>query len=558
MDPFNCHPNNETPAWDTNAEFPCIGCHTMGNDIANIGHFTDPDGLVTLDKDDTANMDGFTQGLLGNCTWCHFAGHPTDDVGGAAIILPNNPQVGISYKSGGIHLRRDPGNLGRAGAPYATQAELCWGCHDANNVSEWGADDGIPNTATNPIVNPGVNYNYGTLSNGTAPFQTSDWTTAQWTSGTPAFAYKSGKIQSTHSTNLADGHSDITWNASASQWEETTDEVANIQCHNCHDVHNMNFADGDTMNGNPYLRGSWVRNPYPEDGAPLITSTYNPENEFMEVPRGGTMYNNPGGYQIDQNNFASGEPPTKGLSVGNSAGICMLCHSANGVDGMDMTADNGVTGLWIGGQDRNGHSNAALGGTADDLITTNILSYAIRNPLVTPPSPFTQFNDGADPNMGYANVAADGSTTTRVSGFRSAYNGKGYGVLPQVDGSYYAYVDFDWGVTQAILGIDKGYHSFTCSKCHNPHASRLPKLMITNCLDTKHNTWDDNRPSGGLSGGDAGGSNSVTGGDNDGVVISQAGSAQNCHRLGSGEATGGTGDGWNNVTPWSVKPPGSL
>ena len=558
MDPFNCHPNNETPAWDTNAEFPCIGCHTMGNDIANIGHFTDPDGLVTLDKDDTANMDGFTQGLTGNCTWCHFAGHPTDDVGGAAIILPNNPQVGINYKSGGIHLRRDPGNLGRTGAPYATQAELCWGCHDANNISEWGADDGTQNAATNPIVNPGVNYNYGSLSNGTAPFQTSDWTTAQWTSGTPAFGYKSGKIQSTHSTNLASGHSDLTWNAGASQWEETTDAVANIQCHNCHDVHNMNFADGDTMNGNPYLRGTWVRNPYPEDGAPLSTSSYTAENEYMAVPRGGTMYNNTGGYQIDQNNYASGLPPTKGLSVGNSAGICMLCHGANGVDGMDMTADNGVTGLWLGGQGKNGHSNAALGGTADDLLTTNILSYAIRNPTVTPPSPLSGFSDGADPNMGYSNAADGGATTTRVSGFRSAYGGKGYGVLPQVDGSYYAYVDFDWGVTQATSGIDKGYHAFTCSKCHNPHASRLPKLMITNCLDTKHNTWDDNRPSGGLSGSDAGGSNSVTGGDNDGVVISQAGSAQNCHRLGSGEATGGTGDGWNNVTPWSVKPPGSL
>jgi hypothetical protein len=156
--------------------------------------------------------------------------------------------------------------------------------------------------------------------------------------------------------------------------------------------------------------------------------------------------------------------------------------------------------------------------------------------------------------MGYSNVADDGSTSTRISGFRSAYGGKGYGVLPLVDGTYYAYVDFDWGVTQSTAGIDKGYHAFTCSKCHNPHASRLPKLMITNCLDTKHNTWDDNRPSGGLSGGDAGGSNSVTGGDNDGVVISQASSAQNCHRLGSGEATGGTGDGWNKVTPWSQAP----
>lgn len=29
-------------------------------------------------------------------------------------------------------------------------------------------------------------------------------------------------------------------------------------------------------------------------------------------------------------------------------------------------------------------------------------------------------------------------------------------------------------------------HSYTCSKCHTPHNSRLPRLLITNCLDVKH------------------------------------------------------------------------
>jgi hypothetical protein len=75
--------------------------------------------------------------------------------------------------------------------------------------------------------------------------------------------------------------------------------------------------------------------------------------------------------------------------------------------------------------------------------------------------------------------------------------------------------------------------------------------MITNCLDTKHNTWDDDRPTGGMSGSDNNGDNTVVGTDNFGVVISQATSAQNCHRLGSGEATGGPGIGWNKLTPWS-------
>jgi hypothetical protein len=29
----------------------------------------------------------------------------------------------------------------------------------------------------------------------------------------------------------------------------------------------------------------------------------------------------------------------------------------------------------------------------------------------------------------------------------------------------------------------ESYHRFPCSKCHTPHASRLPRLMVTNCLD---------------------------------------------------------------------------
>lgn len=29
-------------------------------------------------------------------------------------------------------------------------------------------------------------------------------------------------------------------------------------------------------------------------------------------------------------------------------------------------------------------------------------------------------------------------------------------------------------------------HSFTCSKCHQPHSSALPRLMVTNCLDYQH------------------------------------------------------------------------
>ena len=147
--------------------------------------------------------------------------------------------------------------------------------------------------------------------------------------------------------------------------------------------------------------------------------------------------------------------------------------------------------------------------------------------------------------MGYKSVnIADGSTNRQVDGFRSVYKGTyGWLIEPKIDANY-AYTLYSWGATQDNGTINKGYHSFTCSKCHNPHASRLPKLLITNCLDTKQNTWDDLKVIAGTSGGETLSPNA----DNNNKSFSNLTSAQNCHRLGD-PAQNGTGGGWNLVTP---------
>lgn len=68
--------------------------------------------------------------------------------------------------------------------------------------------------------------------------------------------------------------------------------------------------------------------------------------------------------------------------------------------------------------------------------------------------------------------------------------------------------------------------------------------MITNCLDTKHNTWDNNYQL-----------NAKTG-NNLNRSLSNWTSAQNCHRRGGIDPSdtradaAGIGSGWNNVTPW--------
>lgn len=60
-------------------------------------------------------------------------------------------------------------------------------------------------------------------------------------------------------------------------------------------------------------------------------------------------------------------------------------------------------------------------------------------------------------------------------------------------------------------------HSFTCSKCHCPHAASLPALLTTNCLDRAVSTWTD-------------------GSANPGVN-----QATNCHRK------DGAASGWNKL-----------
>ena len=71
--------------------------------------------------------------------------------------------------------------------------------------------------------------------------------------------------------------------------------------------------------------------------------------------------------------------------------------------------------------------------------------------------------------------------------------------------------------------------------------------MITNCLDTNHNTWEDKNTFQG----------SALTSPWTGMRHSQWASAQNCHRLDSRAPIAGTitlGKGWNYATPWMEDP----
>ncbi|MDP2402060.1 MAG: hypothetical protein Q8M66_08780, partial [Actinomycetota bacterium] len=330
------------------------------------------------------------------------------------------------------------------------------------------------------------------------------WVGAVWTSGTPLFAYKTGAIMSTHSAN-------------PSATAAGVDAVGTIRCSYCHDVHDLNQAPGDASAGKPYLRGAWRGNPYREDGAPLIASVYSATlNRFGAVPRGNTSSNALGGYQIDQNN----SNPTAGWTLANSAGLCTLCHGTN-VDALNQfgTAAN----AWMSS---NGHSNSAIGGTGS--LRANIFRNSDRSATAI----VTGRNGAGNPTMAYLNAVGD-----RGYGFRStAGDPDGWNLNPDMNLNErpYGFNFYNWGATVDNTTSDLLYHKFSCSKCHNPHASRLPRLLITNCLDTKHNTWDNVRA--GINALPAAGTRNVanTAGisvENGGVTWSNSTSAQNCHRL---------------------------
>ena len=235
--------------------------------------------------------------------------------------------------------------------------------------------------------------------------------------------------------------------------------------------------------------------------------------------------------------------PTTGWTNESSAGLCILCHSSD-VDNMDQK--NGES-LWLG---TNGHSNSAIGGsfTNSSNIFVNLTGGLTGLPTPVGTTSFTPSTQV--PDMAYQ-MQPNTTTTTRGFGYRgSTGTGDSGGYTPRAV-TLYAYNAYDWGATvsSAADSIDQMYHQFSCSKCHNPHASRLPKLLITNCLDIQHNTWTVGKTAQttytatALRDVDKNTTGTV------GYTPAYYASAQNCHRY-NDKRTAANKGGWNKVSPW--------
>ena len=387
----------------------------------------------------------------------------------------------------------------------STEAEACWACHEGQtpDVSEW---DGSSAT-----------YDYGSVTANDLNWFTTSWASANFDYKDGVLANAIGSSASTHGTNGgADG----------------VDQESEISCTRCHDVHGIG-NNGYTAGAAPYLRGSWKSSEYYEDGAPgrytgsggSGTSTYINAGNYGVVPRASdSTTNGMGGYWIDQN---SGSPANG--TYATHAGLCTLCHGDGDTTAGEADDVIAIETLWVG------HKNTVAGGNDDGSSARNIFSTAIRigNGVWN--------SSGGGPYMGAQNMVSyrDYKKYGWVGSIRNASFGDG--VSPKVNSMAVAYNNFAWGVNVDSSSVDSDFHSFSCSKCHNPHASRLPKLMVTNCLDVSHNLWDDSFT--GEAGWDGNNFASMTYNTKE---LAYASSAQNCHRYISGNETGG----WNSVTPW--------
>jgi len=527
----NTNHNLEDSGWPVNAVagpgLTCTGCH--GGAAPEAGVSSSSPHVITS-----------RGGSFNGCEDCHPGGTKgaQHSDGGSAQVVPvlNNGSVGINYTLHDISTQGGVQNgfvLGGDATSGTTEAEICWNCHLGLSpiASEWG-------------TNTGGTYNYGSLHSSLAdgtpsPGNHLNWTTGYWKSGA-GFTYKNGQlgVRPTHADGSVGSNTRYTGSRASASIHATggtvgtqSNTLAEVRCSYCHDVHDTLAG---SPSGKPYLRGTWRSNPYKEDGAPRAGVTFSVvNNQYGDVPRGGPSNTGNGAWQIDQNNGS----PNASYSYATNDGLCNLCHSQTSLQGL----------AW------GGHKNAVRGFTNDTSGARNIFDASIRGGAAngrttTPYMAYQGVTNYANSDwMGglrsndYA-ATVNSLAAPRVGGLNDRY---------QYQAAYFQWGTQGSGLTQIAINtsaVNADYHSFSCSKCHNPHASRLPRLMITNCLDTKNNTWDDQYT------GDGNWSN--WGADRTGnKSLAYATTAQNCHRRIDANGDGDTADtgeepGWNAVTPW--------
>jgi hypothetical protein len=201
-------------------------------------------------------------------------------------------------------------------------------------------------------------------------------------------------------------------------------------CTPCHDPHGVSSSLGaNNIYGVPLLKGTWMTSPYQEDVPPQNTN---------EV-RGGT-------------NQGSNNGVTGGST---SRPIRQLVGSTPGYE-IDQNAFSTQT-----------NSNQTNYGSAQSAP-----SWGTANPNTITQTD-TQFAGLCTGCHSKTNLVYPNTTTAKAGNWKKMRR-----IHMSVDG---------WASASGTGGnLNNAVHTYTCSKCHTPHNSGLPRLMVTNCLDYKH------------------------------------------------------------------------
>ena len=526
-----------------------------------------------------------------NCHPSHGSNYLTPTAYGISKTADGNS--GWTTSSGGRRIGGNPSKLTGVGRDYANEGtpqatatasildNFCWNCHDSVGVNDFRGDSNAEDvTASNAITH---------------------WQ-GTWTRPAAPFAYKSGAFQSSHYYPNKTGMG-ATWASGTPSGTRT-----NLQCVSCHDPH------GNPIDGQYYafaLKGQWMTSPYKEDrvcntpnttGAAWIAPTAfsssgiqagcrsepvktytNPAtvgNGYLASKTGytGTQITGTGhdGYFIDDDTFGvdgtnSAAPTASSPDNHNEAGkwpgnfyrttanvmwvsvynrnrlletpdqfggLCAKCHA-------DSATQDGATLLTRLVTEWSGHGAVKGATVQNDILSVleNQHMHAMEGPVV---NSGTRTNASLLNSINYPNSSA----------------GNGWAYAPG---------------SQKTAGTKVKYHEFSCSKCHTPHASRLKRLMATNCLDVgyqqgtagqQYTNYPKHRYSGTWTFGNRTGWGDPTGGSSgtepwhytsaaNNATTRNGGRPMHCHNTAAtntgtmGQAPSAvTGGGWNAVTGW--------
>ncbi|MEW6089007.1 MAG: fibronectin type III domain-containing protein [bacterium] len=375
--------------------------------------------------------------------------------------------------------------------------DFCWDCHLNDDVNApYKASDYL-NDADNNIVRDYTGDDRWGKNDGTG-FK-GDWM------GT--FTYKNGRFVSSHFYPSKTHDSTGIWQRNP------------INCTDCHDPHGVNSSLTNAQYMVPILKGTWLISPYKEDRAPMASFESQMNDPYFSgggepvpsgAPQGGKKPRaNP---DLDFNN-----PPNPGGGYPNKTGG--QGHEGYFIDANTFGAINKYTSTWIGAR---AWDNGKI--ITSNRITEDETKFAGLCLKCHNKTALKTIWGGHGVVKGWGGASKDIFTSNMARGQEKAKPGAGVHNMGQYsdgDGNYAR--GYRWDVDprsnyqQKSGYIQTDYHQFVCSKCHSPHASRLPRLMITNCIDTKGNHTDYPYELNDL--------------------------ATNCHDTNDGA-------GWNNKTPW--------